>query len=354
MICILLLAMSFQNYAQMPLRCDIPIPDHVFRQKQKSVAIQPTEELKLKFAASVAVNHCLSVDQVKVIAALFIDDLRRLEFAKTAWHNTVDKENFYFVYDDFAYFSTVFMLHDYIKTVEAHPMDPLPPVEPEVNLSFPPLDYPLCQNYSGPVNCNHPITEAEFINHAVQVALAGSEANKLLLLMQIGRNQCLCVSQLMKLATLLASEPDRLSFMKAVCFSVYDPGNLPFGAQLFAHIPNKAAYNDFIGKPLVDPVTPPPCSVGSDDFAQIRESIEKESFNSTRFTLAKQIIRAKQCFTARQVTDIMRIFSFDDTRLELAKYAWDYTIDRENYFRVTDALTFSSSKEDLMKFLEGK
>ena len=348
------LLFSLQLFAQRPQRCENPVPDYIFRQKQKSVAIQPTEDLKLQVAMAIAVNNCLSVDQVKSIAVLFIDDFNRLDFTKTAWHNTVDKENFYFVYDDFAYFSTVFMLHDYIKTMEAHPLDYLPPTEPQVNLSFPPLDYPLYINYIGPSNCNAPLSEEEFRRLAVQVAGNNSEASRLLLLTQIAGNGCLSVSQAMKFASLLESEPNRLGFMKTASLSVYDLANLPYGAQLFAHIPNKAAYNEFINRSSVVPVTPPPCGISNEEFSQIKESVQKESFNSTRLTIAKQIIRAKQCFTVHQITELVKLFSFDDTRVELAKFAWEFTLDKENFYQVSEALTFTSSKEELMRFLDGK
>jgi Domain of unknown function (DUF4476) len=59
-------------------------------------------------------------------------------------------------------------------------------------------------------------------------------------------------------------------------------------------------------------------------------------------------------FHNQTVTDLVRLFSFEDTRIDLAEFAWDFTIDKENYFQVADALTFSSSKEGLMKFLERK
>jgi hypothetical protein len=355
-IALLLLAFALQSLAQGPHRCDFPLPDYIFKQKQKSVAMQQSEDRKLQVAAAIAVNNCLSVEQVKILASLFIDDFNRLDFAIAAWQNTVDKENFYFVYDDFAYFSTVFMLHDYIKSMEGHPTDYIPPYEPPVTLSFPPFDYPVYENYRGPSNCNYPMREDEFMKAAIQVAGNNSEANKMLLLTQITQNACLSVAQAMKLASLLGSEPNRLSFFKTAYLSVFDLNNLPFGAQLFSHIPNKAAYNEFINRPAPGPgpVVPPPCAIDNDEFQRIKESIAKESFNSTKLTIAKQIIRSKQCFTSRQITDIVKLFSFDDTRLEVAKYAFEYTIDRENYYQVADAFTFSSSKEDLMKFLEGK
>jgi hypothetical protein len=354
LIAFLLILTVSQAYSQGSYRCDVPMPDHIFRQKHKSVTLQLTEDRKLQAATAIAVNNCLSVEQVKSLTSLFIDDFNRLKFAKTAWRNTVDKENFYFVYDDFAYFSTVFILHDYIKSMEANPTDYLPPYEPPITLNFPLLNYPAYENYLGPANCNFPMREDEFLRLAIQVAGNNSEANKMLLLTQIAQNNCMSVAQAMKLASLLGSEPNRLSFFKAAYLSIFDLNNLSFGAQLFSHIPNKAAYNEFISRPAPGPVGPPPCEVSPEDFRQIMESVKQESFNSTKLTIAKQIIRSKQCFTTRQITELVKLFSFDDTRLELAKFAFDYTIDRENYYQVADAFSFSSSKEELMKFLEGR
>lgn len=353
---LLLLFPILYSIAQRPQRCDETIPDYLFRQKQKSVTLQPTEERKLQVASAIAVNNCLSTEQVKAIAKLFIDDYHRLAFAKAAWLNTVDKENFYFVYDDFACFSTVFMLHDFVKSMEGHPMDYLPPFEPPASLNFPALDYPAGENYRGPSNCNHPIREDDFFRLARQVAAKNSETSRMILLTQISRDNCLSVSQIMKFASMLTSETDRLSFFKTGYMSVFDLNNLTFGVQLFAHIPNKAAYNEFISRPApgTGPVIVPPCEVNNSEFGQIKETISKESFNSTKLSLAKQIIRSKQCFTVWQITEMVKLFSFEDSRLELAKFSFDYTLDQENYFRVADAFNFSTSREELMKFLELK
>lgn len=341
---------------QRPQRCDVPLSENVFRQKQRSVTLQPTEDLRLKVAIAIASNNCLSVDQVKKIASQFLDDYSRLDFAKAAWFNTVDKENFYFVYDEFAYFSTVFMLHDYILSVETRPTDYLPPYEPPVTLNFPALDYPAYENYRGPSNCNYPIREDDFLQLAAQVSANNSESNRLLLLTQIAQNNCLSTAQAMKLSSMLQSEPNRLTFFRTAILSVFDLGNLPFGAQMFAHIPNRSAYNEMISRPVPvpQPIEQVECFVPAGEFSQALESIKMESFNSTKLTLAKQILRSKKCFTVSQVKEIARLFSFDDSRLEIAKYAWDYTIDRDNYYQVADVFTFSSNKENLMKFLEGK
>jgi hypothetical protein len=51
---------------------------------------------------------------------------------------------------------------------------------------------------------------------------------------------------------------------------------------------------------------------------------------------------------------ILQLFTFEDNKLELAKFAYDYCIDRENYYRVNDVFTFSSSKDELSRFLQGR
>lgn len=356
---LLIITMLFSvlfTFGQRPQRCDVPLPNHVFKQKRQSVVVQPTDEQKLNAALSVAANNCLSVEQVKSIADLFLDDYSRLEFAEVAWHNTVDRENFYYVYDAFAYFSTVFMLHDYVKSVEGHPTDYLPPYEPPLSLNFPAFDYPSYENYRGISNCNYPIREDDFLRLARQVMANNSEVNRGAMLDEITRNNCLSVAQAMKLSSFLKSEENRLTFFHQAIPGIFDLGNLQFGAQMFAYTSNKAKYNNMINQPM--PPQPPtgsePCIVTDQEFSQILISIKKESFNNTKLVLARQILRSKQCFTTQQVKEIAKLFSFDDTRLDIAKFAWDYTIDRDNYYQIADVFSFKSHKDELMKFLEGK
>lgn len=354
---LLILVSTLFATAQRPRPCSEPMPDPVFRQKLKSITMLPTEDRKLHIANNIARNNCLSVEQIKEIAVLFIDDFDRLEFAKNAWANTIDRENFYFVYDEFAYFSTVFMLHDYVKAMENHGGE-VPPVDPPFVLTFPAYNYPGYDNYRGPKNCNLPISEDEFLQAASHAAGSKSEARRMMMLTQITQNTCLSVSQTMKLASLIEQEPDRLSFFKTAVMSVYDLKNLPYGEQLFTTNQAKAAYTEFVKQTMhgtgPDIPPPPPCRVSSSDFTSIKASIEKESFNTTKVTLTKQILRSKQCFTTEQVSELLRLISFEDSKLELAKFAWDFTLDKENYYKIADVFTFSSSKESLMKFLEGK
>jgi hypothetical protein len=49
----------------------------------------------------------------------------------------------------------------------------------------------------------------------------------------------------------------------------------------------------------------------------------------------------------------MLLFSFEDTRLEFAQYAYAYTLDLRNYYKLNDAFTFESSIDELNKYIQG-
>ena len=86
------------------------------------------------------------------------------------------------------------------------------------------------------------------------------------------------------------------------------------------------------------------------DFTAAKEQIKKEWFENTRLTIAKQIIDANN-FRASQVKEIVTLFTFENNKLEIAKYAYRKTVDKQNYFQVNDAFTFSSSKDELARFI---
>lgn len=86
------------------------------------------------------------------------------------------------------------------------------------------------------------------------------------------------------------------------------------------------------------------------DFDQVKQSLRKEWFENNRMTSAKFILDKNNVTTA-QVKDLMSLFTFENNKLELAKYAYRKTVDQKNYYQVMDALTFSSSKDELARFI---
>ncbi|NNM15204.1 MAG: DUF4476 domain-containing protein [Bacteroidia bacterium] len=85
-------------------------------------------------------------------------------------------------------------------------------------------------------------------------------------------------------------------------------------------------------------------------FGMFKQTLKNQSFESTRLRMAKQVI-SQNYFTTVQVSELMRLFNFDSKRLELAKHAYGRTIDKENYYSVSNMLSFNSSIDELMRFI---
>lgn len=93
--------------------------------------------------------------------------------------------------------------------------------------------------------------------------------------------------------------------------------------------------------------------MSNDDFDKLKKSIEGQSFSSTQKSVLKQGVKDK-CLTVAQVRQLIKIFSFESDKLEMAKFLYDQTGDKGNYFQVNDEFGFSSSVRDLNKYIEGR
>lgn len=79
-------------------------------------------------------------------------------------------------------------------------------------------------------------------------------------------------------------------------------------------------------------------------------AIRNESFSSDKMNIARQATMYKT-LRANQVVEIGRQFSFESDRLEFAKMAFNNTFDKENYYLVNSIFHFSSSKNELNRFI---
>jgi len=96
-----------------------------------------------------------------------------------------------------------------------------------------------------------------------------------------------------------------------------------------------------------------PWPMTATEFADAQKSIESKSFEDTKKTLAQQIA-GDRCLTVDQVKGIMALFSFEDTKLEFAKFAYEHTYDQSNYFKVSDSFTYESSTEELNEYIRSR
>jgi hypothetical protein len=88
-------------------------------------------------------------------------------------------------------------------------------------------------------------------------------------------------------------------------------------------------------------------------FSNALATVSGQSFEENRFQIAQQIFNSN-CMTVNQVTQIIGLFSFEDTKLDFAKYAYGRTYDLSNYFMVNNSFSFSSSVDDLNAYINSQ
>ena len=48
---------------------------------------------------------------------------------------------------------------------------------------------------------------------------------------------------------------------------------------------------------------------------------------------------------------MLQLFSFEDTKLSMAKFAYAYVADPSNYYTLNDIFSFDSSKDELSNYV---
>ena len=89
------------------------------------------------------------------------------------------------------------------------------------------------------------------------------------------------------------------------------------------------------------------------DFESAKQTIKNENFDETRLDLAKQIA-SSNCLNTNQIIDICSLITFEASKLEFAKFGYEHCVDPRNYFKVANSFTFSSSKQELNSYIQGR
>ncbi len=96
------------------------------------------------------------------------------------------------------------------------------------------------------------------------------------------------------------------------------------------------------------PVGCVPMSQG--DYESAKGSISGKDFEDTKLSMAKTITGSNN-LTAEQIRGIMKLFSFENSKLDFAKFAYSHCCDKSNYYKVDDAFEFDSSTTELNSYI---
>lgn len=95
----------------------------------------------------------------------------------------------------------------------------------------------------------------------------------------------------------------------------------------------------------VPPVTP-------ERYESMLQAVKNQDFDDNKLRVAKQIIKQNACLTVNQLVGILKLFDFERNKLELAKFAYHYVYDIENYYKVNNVFDFDSSIKKLDAYIK--
>lgn len=91
--------------------------------------------------------------------------------------------------------------------------------------------------------------------------------------------------------------------------------------------------------------------MSSRDFAEFKQFIANRTFESTKLDMTKSVID-NNLFTTDQVSEILSWFVFESNKLDLAKYTFKNTVDRNNYYKLYDIFVFESNVVELDNYIK--
>lgn len=94
-------------------------------------------------------------------------------------------------------------------------------------------------------------------------------------------------------------------------------------------------------------------AMSSGDFEAALSTIKGSSFDDTREGTARQIL-SNNCMNTDQIISMIKLLTFEENKLSLAKYAYNFCVDKKSYFKVANTFTFDNSKRDMNEFLQGQ
>lgn len=87
------------------------------------------------------------------------------------------------------------------------------------------------------------------------------------------------------------------------------------------------------------------------DVDLLTESMRRKSFDNAKLDIAKQAL-SNQLILAEDAKKIMQQFTFENNRLDFAKYVYDKVYDQQNFYRIYDAFEFDSSINEMQRWLK--
>ncbi|MGC9331921.1 MAG: DUF4476 domain-containing protein [Bacteroidales bacterium] len=365
---------------------------------------------KMEFAMEVAEKEYFFVGQIQEMALMLPHDNLRYQFALRAFEHAINPRHYYTVLDAFELKSTAFRFADAVRNYTSRYLAGSQQSSDNSNtlnvsksyaenrkykVVSDDLNYPDVSEYVNVnTNCRNPISSSQFQHILDTLKSVQTMEDKTSIAKNIAQNNCLSTAQIMKIANTILDEEMRYDLFTATYDYVYDADNFAYVKQLLESKENKKNMNEMLGikqgpvpfklkdeekidtinyvqnihnmieqiiKPLPDSMqqnetsqTSVECKVPTREMNEIIAMLMEIKMESDRLVEAKKIIKLKKCFTTEQIIRIIKNFKYENSRLNVTKYAYKYTKDPEHYDAVLSTFESEASKLELKTYLKNQ
>jgi hypothetical protein len=85
-------------------------------------------------------------------------------------------------------------------------------------------------------------------------------------------------------------------------------------------------------------------------FDELKDLVARESFDDTRIAICKEYIRTHP-ISSNELRELLGIITFENNRINLAKFSYRYVSDPSYFYTVYNAFTYNSSVNELIKWI---
>jgi hypothetical protein len=393
--------------------CPQPMPEDLYRSTSYArVVAARLDATRLALARQEIAQNCMTADQIRRLVAIQTMERDKLDLAKYAYDFVFDCANYLVVMDAFALNGSARELEAYIAS---HPCGGGVPQQVIVNPQVQPQQQVIVQpalppnplpSYTGRIGCPAPTMDPGRFSAALSTVRGNSFASTQMdIAKQITGQNCLFVSQIQQIMDVFSFESSKVEYAKFAYTRCWDIDNYFQLTNGFTFESSKTDLMNFtagqnIGQPnpwanpqqqmiitqpqqqqvVVHPRTgqtqvvvtqpqqqvvvtqpQPMMNTGTcigqpmdpGQWQSFVASVNDNSFASTQKTMVRSTL-GNRCIFTQQVSELLEIFTFESDQLEMAKFLYDRTIDKENYFSVANVFTFESSKTDLMNYISNR
>ncbi len=286
-------------------------------------------------------HHNLLVIDLIDMCSYFRSDRMKYKICLKAYPTIIDKKNFFKVYDSFNSFSYAIKL--YHETEGNN-------VQQEHEIHFPD---PFKYNGVISSNCERPISQYAFEEILHKIEEVKNENYRLSQLKKSIYHSCLSIEEIMKLTQTLDSDQNRSTFLRYAVDYAYDIENYFYVKQLIDNEFEKQQLVSFINgkvEQIINQHNDNHCKTSPSELDYILKTIKDQQFTKEKINIAKAHI-AKNCFDLPQISLIVEQFSFDSNKLDILKYGFQHSDEKDKFYKLRDLLNFNANKRDFDEFL---